>query len=261
MSADTPFVREYGDPGAGTTPLILLHGLFGSSTNWHSIARRLADSHHVLVPDLRNHGRSPRSNRMTYEAMAQDLAALMDDHGITRSALVGHSMGGKAAMWMALTRPERVDALVVTDIAPVTYGHGFDDVVAALEALDLAGLRDRRDADARLASELEESGLRGYLLQNLVKEESTWRWRINLPALKASMPEILGFPDTGRRQYPGPVLFVYGSESDYLTARHLPAIRELFPHARLRLVPGAGHWVYADQPETFLGALQGFLSS
>ena len=160
---------------------------------------------------------------------------------------------------MALTRPERVQALVVADIAPVAYDHGFDGVIAALGALDLASLRDRRDADAQLSRHLDDPGLRGYLLQNLVKEGSAWRWRIDLQALRSSMGAILGFPDSAGRQYPGPAFFIYGSDSDYVSGRHLPAIRALFPLARLRSVPGAGHWLYADQPEAFLRALRGFL--
>ncbi len=136
MRTSELYLRDYGDPGTGLSPVVLLHGLFGSSTNWHSIARRLAASRQVLVPDLRNHGRSVRRERMTYSAMAEDLAAVLDEQGIDQAALVGHSMGGKAAMWLALTRPERVKALVVADMAPVAYAHGFDPVIAALGTFD-----------------------------------------------------------------------------------------------------------------------------
>lgn len=261
MSSTKLFLREYGGSGHGQPPVVLLHGLFGSSTNWHSIARRLAESRRVLAPDLRNHGRSTSCAPMTYPAMAEDLLALLDDQGIGQAVLVGHSMGGKAAMWLALNWPERVHALAVADIAPVTYKHRFDDVLNALAALDLEGLRDRRDADEQLARRLENPGLRGYLLQSLEKEGNGWRWRIDLPLLGASMQDLLGFPDTTGRQYPGPAFFIYGAQSDYVTGEYLPAIRERFPLARLRSVPGAGHWVYADQPETFLRALQGFLTA
>ena len=254
------FLREYGDVGDGRPPVVLLHGLFGSSTNWHRIARRLSESRRVLAPDLRNHGRSPSIPPMTYPAMAEDLANLLDQQGVDQAALVGHSMGGKAAMWLALTRPERVQALVVADMAPVSYAHGFDGVLAALGALDLRAIADRRDADARLAQHLDTPSLRAYLLQNLIKEGDGWRWRIDLPILRNSMDDILGFPDTVGRQYPGPAFFIYGNDSDYVTGKQLPAIRTLFPLARLRGVPNAGHWVYADQPDAFFNAVSGFLS-
>jgi len=261
MSSTELFLRDYGESGHGQPPVILLHGLFGSSTNWHGIARRLAESRRVLAPDLRNHGRSASCAPMTYAAMAEDLVALLDSQGIDQAVLVGHSMGGKAAMFLALNRPERVHTLIVADIAPVTYTHRFDDVLTALAAIDLEGLEDRRDADEQLARTLENPGLRGYLLQSLVKQGNGWRWRIDLTHLSASMDHLLGFPDIAGRQYPGPALFIYGTESDYVTGAHLQAIRERFPLARLRSVLGAGHWVYADQPDTFLRALQGFLTA
>lgn len=254
------YLREYGDSGDGRPPVLLLHGLFGSSTNWHSIARRLSESRRVLAPDLRNHGRSPSRTPMTYPAMAEDLIYLLDEQGIGQAALVGHSMGGKAAMWLALTKPERVQALVVADMAPVTYQHSFDGVLAALGSLDLNALTDRREADAQLARHLDTPGLRAYLLQNLLKDGDGWRWRINLSVLNGSMGDILGFPDATGRQYPGPAFFIYGNESDYVTGKQLQSIRALFPLARLRGVPNAGHWVYADQPDAFLNAIVSFLA-
>jgi len=260
VSVSNFFLRDYGDPGTGLSPVVLLHGLFGSSSNWHVIARRLAETRRVVVPDLRNHGRSPHREPMTYPAMTEDLAAQLDDQGIDDAALVGHSMGGKAAMWLALTRPERVRALVVADIAPVAYRHRFDGIVGALGSVDLHGLKDRGEADVQLAKSLEDPGLRGYLLQNLVKDGDAWRWRINLPALAGFMDDILDFPATAAHQYAGPSFFIYGADSDYVTAKQLPAIRACFPLARLRSVPGAGHWIYADQPETFLRAVHAFLT-
>jgi esterase len=252
-------VREYTASNASAPPIILLHGLLGSAVNWHGIARRLAESRPVLVPDLRNHGRSPRADDMSYPAMADDLAVLMDARGISLATVVGHSMGGKAAMWFSLTRPERVRSLVVADMAPASYPSGFERVLDPLLALDLGTLADRRDADGRLARALPDPQLRGYLLQNLVREDNGWTWRANLPVLKAALETIADFPDPAGGQYAGPALFLYGTESDYVTQSRLPAIRDLFPHARLRAVPGAGHWLYSDQPNAFLGALRDFL--
>lgn len=252
-------LREYGGRDGALAPIVLLHGLFGSSANWHGIARSLAPERRVLVPDLRNHGRSPHHPRMTYPAMVADLLALLDAQGIAEAVLVGHSMGGKAAMWLALEAPHRVQALVVADIAPVSYPTRFEGLLQALAGLDLTAIADRREADARLASSLPDAALRGYLLQGLGREGARWHWRTNLSALHSGMEDILGFPDPAGRQYAGPTLFLYGTESDYVTGAHLSIIRRLFPLARLRPLPGAGHWLYAEQPETFLAALRGFL--
>ena len=258
-------LRHYGEAAAGRPPLILIHGLFGSASNWHGIARRLATEHQVLVPDLRNHGQSPWAPRMDYKAMAADLAALLDDQGIARASLVGHSMGGKAAMWLALSAPERVGSLVVADIAPTTYASRYGDLVKALSELPLADIKSRRDADARLAATVHSAPVRAYLLQNLVQDQSGvkdgrgWRWRLNLEVLAYTLDCILGFPETRDLHFPGPSLFVYGGRSDYVTGEGLPRIRLLFPHARLHGIPDAGHWVYADQPEAFLAVVSGFL--
>jgi esterase len=252
--------RHYGEAGARALPLVLIHGLFGSAANWHGIARRLAVERRVLVPDLRNHGQSPWDARMDYRAMAADLVALLDGEGIARAHLVGHSMGGKAAMWLALSAPERVGSLVVVDIAPVTYASRHGALVSALAALPLAQLTDRRAADALLAQTIQSAAVRAYLLQNLVRDRSGgWCWRVNLEVLARSLDQILGFPPTADLQFPGPVLFLYGSRSDYVTGEGLPRIRALFPLARLRTIANAGHWVYADQPQEFLAAVSGFL--
>ncbi len=262
-------LRGYGDPHSGGLPLILVHGLFGSGANWAGIAKRLAPERRVLVPDLRNHGDSPWDGRMDYQAMARDLTALLDRLGLRRAHLAGHSMGGKAAMWLALSEPERVASLVVADMAPVAYPSRHGALVDTLARLPLAEIRDRRDAEARLVPEIPSAAVRSYLLQNLVRQPEphrhgdhrhrAWRWRINLPVLARSMDNILGFPETGDRTFLGPVLFVYGGRSTYVTGEGLPRIRALFPLARLRSIPEAGHWVYADQPDAFAAAVSGFL--
>ena len=254
--------RHYGEAGARALPLLLIHGLFGSAANWHGIARRLANGRLVLVPDLRNHGQSPWDARMDYRAMAADLVALLDAEGIDRAHLVGHSMGGKAAMWLALSAPERVGSLVVADIAPIAYATRHGVLVKALAALPLAQLKDRRTADGLLAEHIRAAPVRDYLLQNLVHDRAgAWRWRVNLEALAQCVDQLLGFPATADLQFPGPVLFLYGSRSDYVTGEGLPRIRALFPLARLRTIATAGHWVYADQPDEFVAAVTGFMSN
>jgi pimeloyl-ACP methyl ester carboxylesterase len=251
--------REYGNYGDQHPTLVFLHGLFGSSTNWHSLARGLADRFHVLVPDLRNHGRSPHDEDISYAALARDVAQLIDEQGLESALLIGHSMGGKAAMWLALERPERVTGLVVVDIAPVTYPNRFGVIYEALHAVDQAPVGSRGEADAILAGYLDEAGLRQFLLQNLHQVAGGWGWRMNLPALTRGMAEIVGFPTHEGPAYPGPTLFIHGEQSDYLQPEARPVIRRLFPRARLQGVPGAGHWVYAEQPQAFSALLNEFL--
>lgn len=259
MSTPALSFREYGER-RDDVPLVLIHGLFGASGNWHGLARILSRSRYCLVPDLRNHGGSPWDARMDYPAMAGDIAALLRSRGIEQAHLLGHSMGGKAAMWLALEESSLVGSLIIVDIAPVAYPERFGTLIRALQALPLDEVQDRRDAQARLASSIPSEKLRGYLLTNLLpREGGGWRWRINLPVLARSMPEILGFPDAQGRQFPGPALFLYGARSDYLGADVLSVVRALFPLARLRAVPGAGHWVYSDQPDAFLAAVRSFL--
>ncbi len=265
MSLPLPlFLRSYGDPASLATPILLIHGLFGSAVNWHTIVGRLhtllGADRRLIVPDLRNHGQSPHDPILSYEAMAEDLIGLLDQLGIARAALVGHSLGGKVAMWLALNRPERVAALAVVDIAPVTYPARFGREIAALQKLDLRTLASRRDADARLVAAIPGAMMRGFLLQNLRKTEAGWSWRINLAALPGAMAGLGTFPIAQGRQFPGPTAFIHGGNSDYVTAAHLPLIRALFPRAELITIPGAGHWVHADQPEACARALADVLA-
>jgi esterase len=241
---------------------LLLHGLFGSSANWLGIARELAaDGRRVLLPDLRNHGRSFHHPDVTYPSLAGDLLRLLDAARIDEADLVGHSMGAKAAMWLALAEPARVRSLVVVDSAPASYPNRLDAILAGLHAVRVDSLAARADADAVLAGWVPERRVRDYLLQNLVRRGETWHWRINLPALAAGIGTIVGWPDAvPAGSYPGRALFLYGGESDYVLPVHEPRIRRLFPYARLRSVPGSGHWVYADRPAEVVAALRAFLA-
>ena len=238
-------------------PLVIAHGLFGSARNWGAVARRLAAERRVIAVDLRNHGDSPRSPDNGYEAMAGDLADTIAAHG-GRADVLGHSMGGKAAMVLALTAPERVGRLVVADIAPTAYAHTQLDYVRALQAVDLAAVARRSDADAQLATRVPEPGLRAFFLQSLAIGARGAAWKLNLPALAEQMPRIMGFPDIGG-SFEGPALFLTGGASDYVRPEHWPRIRALFPAAVPRVIDGAGHWLHAEAPEVFADAVAEFL--
>ncbi len=255
------YVREYGVRSSVRPSLVLLHGLFGSSSNWHSIARALEGEYHLLVPDLRNHGRSPHSSSISYPEMASDVARLIQHYDLGSVSIVGHSMGGKTAMWLALDRPELVDRLVVVDIAPVTYSHDFKGQLDGIAAVDLTALNGREQADEMMSQQLDDRRLRQYLLQNLIKSDGRWQWRINTKALTDNMSAIVGFPIGGIRQYSGKTLFVYGSESDYVNSDNQRKIRILFPHARIRMIAAAGHWLYAEQPDHFIDVVGSFFKS
>jgi esterase len=250
--------RTYGDPGQPA--IILLHGLFGSSANWGTVARQLSQKYQVLVPDLRNHGQSPHDPDSSYEAMVADVLRLLDVEGINEATLVGHSMGGKVAMHLALNHPERVSGLAVVDMSPVSYTHDFDDVVQGFRAVDLAAVRNRSDADAQMASRVSFAGVRAFLLQNLVKRPDGWAWRLNIDALAAAQNEITGFPEQDADAvFTRPVSFIYGELSDYVTPAYEPEIRRRFPAATLCPVVQAGHWVYAEQPQGFMDCLDAYL--
>jgi pimeloyl-ACP methyl ester carboxylesterase len=253
---------EYGTrdhPGA--VPVAILHGLFGSARNWASIGQRLASHRPVIAFDLRNHGASAWAGGMQYGEMAEDVLAMLGERGYRRAALLGHSMGGKAAMAAALRDPDMVERLVVVDIAPVAYRPHHLGLVRAMRALDLAGITRRGEADQRLAPAVPDTAERGFLLQNLVFDHDQPRWRLNLEAIEQQMPQLTGFPAVpDGAAYRGPALFVAGGRSDYLLPEHEPAIRRLFPTARLARIPDAGHWVHAEQPQAFLDIVELFLA-
>ena len=246
--------------GAGPA-VAILHGLFGSGRNWATIAARLAARHRVIALDLRNHGASPWVEAMDYAAMAEDVSATLRALGHRRFALLGHSMGGKAAMLAALRRPEEVERLVVVDIAPVAYRTLHLTHVRALRRLDLGGLSRRSEADTRLAGDIPDPAERGFLLQNLVLHDGEPHWRLNLAAIEHQMPVLAGFPTLpAGTVFAGPALFIAGGRSGYLMPAHEPVIRHLFPQARIARLAAAGHWLHAEQPQAFLDLVEPFLA-
>jgi pimeloyl-ACP methyl ester carboxylesterase len=241
----------------GGMPLVIAHGLFGSARNWGVVARRLAEVRRVVAVDMRNHGDSPWFDEHSYAAMAADLSEVIAAEG-GRADLLGHSMGGKAAMVLALTEPARVGRLIVADIAPVAYGHSQMEYVRAMQAVDLRGVTRRSEADPLLAETVPDPALRAFLLQSLSVEDGRAAWKLNLEALADQMPRIMGFPEVAGR-FEGPALFVTGERSDYVREAHWPRILELFPAARRVVISGAGHWVHAEAPREFGAAVAGFL--
>ena len=198
---------------------------------------------------------------MSYGEMAEDLRASLRARGIARTALLGHSMGGKVAMLTALRYPAEVDRLVVVDIAPAPNPPTLLAYVRAMRTADLHGVTRRGDVDARLAETVHDPAERAFLLQNLIIEEGAARWRLNLDAIEQDFPEIVGFPPVpAGTAYRGPTLFVAGARSDHIRPEHQPGIRQLFPQARIARIEGAGHWVHAEQPQAFLQAVEAFLS-
>jgi pimeloyl-ACP methyl ester carboxylesterase len=241
-------------------PLLIVHGLFGSARNWGAIAKRLSDSRAVVAVDMRNHANSFWDDVHDYPTLAADLAQVIEAEGHPMDVL-GHSMGGKAAMMLALTRPDLVNRLVVADIAPVAYPHSQNHLIAAMRAMDLTGLDNRAEADRRLAQAVETPQVRAFLLQSLDLRTDPPRWRLNLDALERQMDLITGWPDTsGLAPYGGPTLFLSGAVSDYVRPEAREPIRALFPKARMAKIPGAGHWLHAEKPREFEAALRVFLA-
>lgn len=238
-------------------PVVLLHGLFGAARNWGGIQKRLATRHRVLAMDLRNHGESPRAEGMNHAATAGDVAETLRHRGIPRAAVVGHSLGGKVAMALALRHGELVSRLVVADIAPVRYPPALRGYVAAMRALALTQGLTRREADAALEGAVPEANIRAFLVQSLDFEHDPPRWKLGLPEIHAAMPEIEDFTLTGR--YEGPTLVIAGGRSDYIRPEHHALFRALFPATRLTSIAGAGHWLHAEKPNDFLALLEPFL--
>jgi pimeloyl-ACP methyl ester carboxylesterase len=241
-------------PGPGEVPLIIAHGLFGSARNWNVIAKRLSDSRPVVAVDMRNHGGSFHDAEHSYPAMAEDLAEVISAHG-GQADLLGHSMGGKAAMTLALQGAPGLRHLLVADIAPVAYGHSQGPVVSALQAVELDAVTRRSDADAQLAAHLEDPMLRAFLTQSLAIEEGRARWKLNLDALAEQMPRIMDFPAIDG-WFDGRVTVIRGGESDYVSPEHEPMLKALFPQAEIVTMEGRGHWLHAEDPRGFEAVLR-----
>jgi esterase len=246
----------FEDVGSGL-PLLLLHGLYGSSSNWRRIAKALSDAYRVISVDLRNHGASPWTATMSYEEMAADVAALIDKLELDTPAVLGHSMGGKVAMTLALTDAKHVGQLIVVDIAPISYGDHFSSYTQAMRGVDALHASGREEIKRALMHTIPDERTVGFLMTNLVRHGEQYDWRINLAALANSMSSISAFPDKLKGlHYDGPVTVIDGEHSNYISPEDQPRFLEYFPHARFETIGGAGHWLHADQPDAFVAVLR-----
>lgn len=250
---------SYTRSGTGQ-PLVVLHGLFGSGRNWQSHRRHFGSQFEVFNVDLRNHGESFHSDDMNYPAMAEDVVALLQSLGLGACNLLGHSMGGKVAMMLAVDYPGLIRRLIVADIAPVSYFHHYDDLIEPILALPLNSLESRAQADQLLRQNIPEDQLRAFLLQNLVREPDGWRWRVNWRAIQRDMEFLTGFGDLPEGWcIDVPTLFIRGDRSDYVGDSEIDVIQRHFTQAEIATIEDAGHWLHAEKPEVFAHMVLEFL--
>jgi pimeloyl-ACP methyl ester carboxylesterase len=242
-------------------PLLVLHGLFGSGKNWHSHMRRLAGNFEVFCIDLRNHGQSFHADEMNYSLMAADVARLMERLELDGCRILGHSMGGKVAMTLAIQQPELLARMIVADIAPVAYHHDYDDLIEPILALELDSFESRTQIDHALRPHIPEDQLRAFLLQNLARDEDGWSWRVNWPVIQREMESLTGF-DPLPSDWVGdlPTLFIRGANSDYVGSAEIDVIERHFNKAAIATIEGAGHWLHAEKPEEFARLAINFLN-
>ncbi len=248
---------NYKEIGAGK-PLIILHGLFGSSDNWISIGRNLAKTRKVYLVDQRNHGDSPHSEKFNYEAMVADLKELVDDLSIDNFDLIGHSLGGKTAMLFATQFSELINKLIIVDIGPKQYPVHHDTIIEGLNSINLDTITSRGEADKALASFVPILGTRQFLLKNIKRTPDSFEWKINLSTIEKEIAEV-GKPLPNKAHFNKPTLFIRGSLSNYILDNDMVLIKSHFPKSKLASINGASHWVHAEKPQEFLDETNRFL--
>lgn len=239
-------------------PLIILHGLFGSLDNWMTFARKLSDYRKIYLIDQRNHGKSPHSDELNYDAMADDLKKFIEDHNLEQPEIIGHSMGGKTAMKLAVNYTALFSKLIIIDIAPIAYPMHHDKILEGLKAIDLTAIDSREDADNALKEYVPEPDVRLFLLKNLKRTSEGFEWKLNLKAIDENL-ERIGEGIETTKATEKPVLFIRGSKSDYVKDKNMITIITLFPTATIKTVEGAGHWIHAEKPEELLKLVGEFL--
>lgn len=230
-------------------PLIIMHGVFGSSDNWQTLGKVFAEKFKVYLVDLRNHGNSPHSDEFDYTLMVSDVIELMEDEGLPKAHILGHSMGGKVAMHLATKHAEKIDKLVVVDIAPKYYPPHHQQIFEGFHSVDLQNLENRKDADDQMAKVISNMGVRQFILKNLDrKKDGSFDWKLNVDAIEKAIEKI-GEGIEGDVSFDGTSLFIAGGKSDYITDADHDLIREHFPKAIVATVKDAGHWVHAEKPK------------
>jgi len=241
-------------------PLIILHGLFGMLDNWQTIAKQLATDYSVYTVDLRNHGRSPHSDVFDYCTMAVDIVEFMESHGFYSAHIMGHSMGGKVAMQVAMEYPDHVQKLVVVDIAPKSYAPSHTWIFNALGSIEFSETTSRSAVEQALMQQIDSTSIVRFLLKNLTRNPNGgFQWKMNLDVIRSKYQNVNGEVIVGD-PFEGPTLFLRGGMSPYITLDDWPKIEELFPYAVLKTIRGAGHWVHAEKPEALLGEVRSFLN-
>jgi pimeloyl-ACP methyl ester carboxylesterase len=251
------YSRKVGENG---TDFVVLHGLFGSGKNWRSFAGSLEDDFQVWTLDARNHGDSPHADSMSYQQMAEDVARFFVENELENVVLLGHSMGGKTAMQLALQFPDRIAALIVVDIAPVCYDHLHKQLklIEAMQELHLAAEMSRSEIEKKLAVKIPEKRLLSFLMTNLNRQNGQFQWRIGLEQIAAGMPELLNYPEL-KSVFKGPVQFIGGENSAYLKFEYHALIRKYFPESRITMLDNCGHWLHVEQPAAFQKTVNEFL--
>lgn len=251
---------NYKELGEGQ-PLVILHGLFGSSDNWMTVGRELSKNYHVYLVDMRNHGDSPHDASHNYAAMAEDVLHFMETHNLERPLIIGHSMGGKAAMNFATQHPDRFEKMVIVDIAPKAYPVHHRTILDGLIGIDLSNLESRKAADDQLAISVPEKPVRQFLLKNLTRDQKgNYAWKINLNAIDKNI-ETIGEGMESHQTTDKPILFIKGEKSHYIQNEDSITITALFPNAQIETIKGAGHWVHAEKPVEFVDMVMSFFRS
>ncbi|HBR58969.1 MAG: alpha/beta fold hydrolase [SAR324 cluster bacterium] len=253
----TLYSRKVGENGPD---FVVLHGLFGSGKNWRSFAGSLEEDFQVWTLDARNHGDSPHADSMSYQQMAEDVVRFFDENELENVILLGHSMGGKTAMQLALQFPDRIAALIVVDIAPVCYDHQQKQLklIEAMQGLHLAAEMSRSDIEKKLALKIPEKRLLSFLMTNLYRQNGQFQWRIGLEQIAAGMPYLLNYPELNS-VFKGPVQFIGGENSAYLKFEYHALIRKKFPESRITMLKNCGHWLHVEQPAAFQKTVNEFL--
>ncbi len=240
-------------------PFILLHGIFGTSDNWQTFGNQLADLYQVFLVDQRNHGLSPHSDRFDYPAMAEDLKEFIAQHKLESPVILGHSMGGKVAMFFAVSDPSLFEKMIIVDIAPKYYPVHHQKILEGLGTVKIDEITSRKEAEEQLSSHIEDRGVRQFLMKNLKRTDSDhYAWKLNLPVIRDNIEKVGEAVPTGH-PVEKPMLFVRGDKSDYISDKDEKEIKEIFPKAEIVTIPEAGHWVHAEQPEALYKAVMEFL--